>query len=1202
MIKFSCKKCGRKLNVEDKHSGKRVRCPKCGDVSVVPDNSDKIKFHCESCGQSIHVPQVYAGKKGKCPKCRNPIVVPSLQKPPSEAAETFTIVCSMCDETVQVPATSRGQAVECPECGSYIETSSGDALSGSDAPVPPRSDEDPYQEETEEYEESAGTDRRIIVGISAVAAVVVVGLIILVAVLRSSGSRPGERPEGLRAQQQDADTDSRPQPVTSDTQAEKPVEAVSPPKPGDVVANSIGMKLVYIPPGSFMMGSSDKSAAQLAKKYGTGVWAFAREFPQHQVRISKGFWIGQTEVTQGQYKSVMNAQPWSGEDYVQEDVNNPAVLMSWKDAMEFCRKLSQQEGKTYRLPTEAEWEYACRAGTTTRFSFGDSDSSIGDYAWYASNTRSVGQGYAHSVAQKKPNPWGMYDMHGNVCEWCSDWYDGDYYSNSPSVDPEGPPSGEFRSLRGGSWGLTSGFLRCSHRDRHLTDVIDDTVGFRVLAHAAVALPETDGPDLPKPQLRDVAQRPKQQLLLIRTKTRLEKPKSCSTGDRFAFSPDGKTVARGSAVRASFGSKLQEGCDVTVWNARSAKLIKSLGRHDHFVSWVAFSQDGRTLVSASRDDGTIKVWQMPDGRLRHTLKIDAAAPATNWRWPELALSGDGRTLVTISARVISVAGGGRMTTSGELIVWDLDSGQKRWSKADSNVYTAALTADGRGMVSVLREITDLRSDGPNGVQYRPKYALQSWNVETGDALESVDLANVGTPDAVVLLDGDKTMALFTSRGLSLRDRLTGDVKHEIKWHKDRSFGRSFLSADGKTVGRSGFGWLELVDIATGQSRGLLTTESPKRYMYFSADLKRAADPYDRGASGTGPVILDLVHAAVPLPKTDGPDLPKPQQRDVAQLPRQQSQRRDVAQWPKHLATLSGHDGTVTSAAFSPDGELLATGGTGRGSGQLKLWDLSTGKPIWQKDVHTSHVRGVAYSPDGHTVATASYDGTIGLWDAAGGEQLDTLTGHENWVNAVAFSPDGRYLISGGRDTNACLWQIHPQGSPRAQLVTTLRGHEMWVMAVAFSADGTRWASASADPTNGAKPGRVIVSNTPGQMKHESQIELTTGGFALALSSDSKTIAVGGNGEITIYDASTNKVVRTWKAHDGKVNAVAFSPDDKLLASGGSDKSVKLWNTEAGKLVNMIDAHRSQVYAVTFSPDGKRLLTTSRDKTARLWNVE
>ncbi|MCP4263931.1 MAG: formylglycine-generating enzyme family protein [Planctomycetes bacterium] len=235
------------------------------------------------------------------------------------------------------------------------------------------------------------------------------------------------------------------------------------------------MKLVYIPAGSFMMGSGF-SAAQLPKKYRVG----ESQFLQHQVRISKGFWMGQTEVTQSQYKSVMNAESWSGMIFVQESANNPAVYVSWDDAVEFCRMLSQQEGKTYRLPTEAEWEYACRAGTTTRFSFGDSDSSLSDYAWFNDNTNQLGQIYAHPVGQKKPNPWDLYDMHGNVWEWCSDWYNKDYYSNSPNAEPKGPPSGRHRSMRGGSWFNDEYGLRCSVRSSHYPDNRYYYIGFRVV--------------------------------------------------------------------------------------------------------------------------------------------------------------------------------------------------------------------------------------------------------------------------------------------------------------------------------------------------------------------------------------------------------------------------------------------------------------------------------------------------------------------------------------------------------------------------------------------------------------------------------------------------------------------------------------------------------------------------------------------------
>ena len=268
-------------------------------------------------------------------------------------------------------------------------------------------------------------------------------------------------------------------PERPEVAAEEPVEAAPLPKPGDVVTNSIGMKLIYIPAGSFVMGSRH-SEAQLTKEYNQKEGYFASEFPQHQVRICEGFWMGQTEVTQGQYKSVMNAQPWSRNPVVEESANNPAIWVTWEDAAAFCRKLSQQEGKTYRLPTEAEWEYTCRAGTTTRFSFGDSSSSLGDYAWFENNAMFVDQKYAHAVGQKKPNPWGMYDMHGNVWEWCSDWYKEDYYAQAHRDNPKGPTTGTSRSLRGGAWNHGGEDLRCSYRrysspgGRHLN------VGFRVV--------------------------------------------------------------------------------------------------------------------------------------------------------------------------------------------------------------------------------------------------------------------------------------------------------------------------------------------------------------------------------------------------------------------------------------------------------------------------------------------------------------------------------------------------------------------------------------------------------------------------------------------------------------------------------------------------------------------------------------------------
>ena len=258
-------------------------------------------------------------------------------------------------------------------------------------------------------------------------------------------------------------------PGSDKTVQTKPASVVtttgSTPKAGDVVTNSIGMKLVCIPAGEFVMGSpsNEKESA-------------INEGPQHKVRISKGFWMGIYEVTQAQYQAVMgtNTSTFKGD-------NLPVEEVSWNEAVEFCKKLNQKEGKTYRLPTEAEWEYACRAGSTTRFSFGDNDSGFGDYAWYTDNSGNR----THPVGQKKPNAFGLYDMHGNVWEWCNDWCNESYYSQSPEVDPQGPSSEETRVLRGGSWKDNPRNCRSTSRSNGwpYSAAYRSNVGFRIVIEA-----------------------------------------------------------------------------------------------------------------------------------------------------------------------------------------------------------------------------------------------------------------------------------------------------------------------------------------------------------------------------------------------------------------------------------------------------------------------------------------------------------------------------------------------------------------------------------------------------------------------------------------------------------------------------------------------------------------------------------------------
>jgi sulfatase modifying factor 1 len=225
------------------------------------------------------------------------------------------------------------------------------------------------------------------------------------------------------------------------------------------ITNTIGMTFNKIPAGTFLMGDNET---------------------QHPVTISKAFYMQTTEVTQGQWKEVMDTEPWKGKQLVKEGPNYAASYVSWNDAAAYCKKLSEKEGKTYRLPTEAEWEYACRAGTQTRWSFGNDEKVLGDYAWYYENAWDIDEKYAHQVRQKKPNAFGLYDMHGNVREWCHDYYGEDYYKQSPENDPAGPSSGSFRVFRGGSWGVISRFTRSALRNGLVAGHRLDYDGFRIV--------------------------------------------------------------------------------------------------------------------------------------------------------------------------------------------------------------------------------------------------------------------------------------------------------------------------------------------------------------------------------------------------------------------------------------------------------------------------------------------------------------------------------------------------------------------------------------------------------------------------------------------------------------------------------------------------------------------------------------------------
>lgn len=253
----------------------------------------------------------------------------------------------------------------------------------------------------------------------------------------------------------------------------------------DPVVNGIGMTLVPVPAGMYLMGSAEAKVVDGKKKVQPP--GSESERPQHEVHITKPFLIGMCEVTQGQYTQVMGESPWKEKPLTTEGKNVAVSYITWDNAVEFCRKLSELENTLYRLPTEAEWEYACRSGTATAFSFGDQFDQLEQYAWFDQNAYKNSEQYAHATGQKRPNAWSLYDMHGNVCEWCSDFH-GSYAERvalskkDVIADPQGPDKGRQRVWRGGGFADNSVNLRSACRNSYgRVDYRPEFVaGFRVV--------------------------------------------------------------------------------------------------------------------------------------------------------------------------------------------------------------------------------------------------------------------------------------------------------------------------------------------------------------------------------------------------------------------------------------------------------------------------------------------------------------------------------------------------------------------------------------------------------------------------------------------------------------------------------------------------------------------------------------------------
>jgi WD40 repeat protein len=326
----------------------------------------------------------------------------------------------------------------------------------------------------------------------------------------------------------------------------------------------------------------------------------------------------------------------------------------------------------------------------------------------------------------------------------------------------------------------------------------------------------------------------------------------------------------------------------------------------------------------------------------------------------------------------------------------------------------------------------------------------------------------------------------------------------------------------------------------------------------------------------------------------PPLPKPAAEDRIEAPHI---RRDIPNTEMGIArqqnidplvhTFTEHSGMVHAAAFSPDGRSILSGSW---DNTLKLWDVATNRELLTFVEHTNWVHSIAFSPDGRTALSGSADKTLKLWDVRTSRILHTFTGHTAPILSVAFSPDGRTVLSASQDKKLKLWEVGT-----GKLLRTFTGHSEMVASVTYAPDGRAALSSSADKT--LKLWDVGTGKVLRTLKGHTDLV-----FSAVFSKDGRT-ALSGSADKTLklWDVVTERVLHTFRGHSGNVTSVAISPDGCTALSGGKDRTLALWDVTTGQELHIFTGHTGSVYSVAFSPDGRTALSGSKDETLKLWDL-
>jgi len=604
----------------------------------------------------------------------------------------------------------------------------------------------------------------------------------------------------------------------------------------------------------------------------------------------------------------------------------------------------------------------------------------------------------------------------------------------------------------------------------------------------------------------------------------------------AFSPDGRTLASG-----SFDSTIK------LWDVASGREMRTLAGHTREVKSVAFSPDGRTLASGSWDQ-TIKLWDVASGRERRTLAGHEGDVYS------VAFSPDGRTLASGS-------------WDQTIKLWDVASGRELRTLAGHTgwVVSVAFSPDGRILASGSGDSTTKLWDVASGRELRTLAGHTGWVVSVAFS-----------PDSRTVASGshDNTIKLW--------DVASGRELRTLAGHTSLVLSVAF-SPDSRTLASgSNDKTIKLWDVTSGRElRTFAGHTEPVNSVAFSPDSRTVASgSYDHTIKlwdvASGRELRTLAgHTSAVLSVAFSPD-----GRTVASG----SYDNTIKLWDvtsgRELRTFAGHTGPIWSVAFSPDGRTLASGSRDQ---TIKLWDVASGRDLRILVGHTDGVSSVAFNSDGRTLAsgggnitnniTNNWGDTIKLWDVASGRELRALSGHTSRVNSVAFSPDGSTLASGSYDNAIKLWDV-----ASGRELRTLAGHKGWVESVAFSPDGRTLASGSEDNT-------IELWDVASGHKLHTLADHTSVVDSVAFSPDGRTLASGSwDHAIKLWDVTSGRELRTFAGHTDAVSSVAFSPDGRSILSGSADGSVRVWDTASGNQLAALYALGQSDWAVV-DPQGR-----------------